>query len=170
MQSHTNISLNFTFGCAWTVYLIVFCIFVCCFWLHQSAAALSFSSVIYFWANVLPQVTLLSLLLMTVCYASPISELNESQKDIYRRCCSGVLQSNLDNLLLTSCVVSPNWPHIIFLLDVDVKLKCDAESPIEVHVGENVTIHCTKIPNAQYRWTKVRGKLSFRPFIKHQTD
>lgn len=38
--------------------------------------------------------------------------------------------------------------------DVDVKTMCDADSTVEVHAGENVTIRCRGLPNAQYRWTK----------------
>ncbi|XP_036975435.1 nectin-3-like protein [Acanthopagrus latus] len=45
--------------------------------------------------------------------------------------------------------------------DVDVGLIiCDANSTLEVHAGENVTIHCTALPNVQYRWTKNKKLLS----------
>ncbi|XP_030294181.1 nectin-3-like protein isoform X2 [Sparus aurata] len=45
--------------------------------------------------------------------------------------------------------------------DVDFGLIiCDANSTLEVHVGENVTISCTALPNVQYRWTKNKKLLS----------
>ncbi|XP_033996112.1 B-cell receptor CD22-like isoform X2 [Trematomus bernacchii] len=36
----------------------------------------------------------------------------------------------------------------------EVKLLCDAESIVEVHPGENVTISCTAFPADHYKWTK----------------
>ncbi|XP_073335890.1 uncharacterized protein [Pagrus major] len=42
----------------------------------------------------------------------------------------------------------------------DAEIKCDANSTIEVHAGENVTIHCTALLNAQYRWTKNKKLVS----------
>lgn len=38
--------------------------------------------------------------------------------------------------------------------DVDLETMCDANSTVEVHAGESVTIRCRVLPNAQYRWTK----------------
>ena len=69
--------------------------------------------------------------------------------------------------LWETCYLQPCWQQssclpirindIFCLLDVDVGLIiCDANSTLEVHAGENVTIHCTALPNVQYRWTKVR--------------
>ncbi|KAL3971026.1 cytoskeleton-associated protein 5 [Sarotherodon galilaeus] len=36
----------------------------------------------------------------------------------------------------------------------DIKITCDVNGTVEVQNGENVTIHCTSFPNAEYRWTK----------------
>lgn len=36
----------------------------------------------------------------------------------------------------------------------DVRIMCDAESTIEVHSGENVTIQCRAFPDVEYKWTK----------------
>nr|XP_046267283.1 T-cell surface protein tactile [Scatophagus argus] len=36
----------------------------------------------------------------------------------------------------------------------EVKIMCDVDNTVEVQAGENVTIQCRMIPNAQYRWTK----------------
>lgn len=56
------------------------------------------------------------------------------------------------------------------------------DSPVEVHAGENVTIQCRTLPNAQYRWTKVRGNrktlnptisaisVNFTSFAERQDD
>ncbi|XP_073335653.1 nectin-3-like protein [Pagrus major] len=44
--------------------------------------------------------------------------------------------------------------------DVDDEIICDANSTLEVHAGENVTIHCTALPNMQYRWTKNKKLVS----------
>ncbi|XP_045895241.1 uncharacterized protein si:ch1073-15f19.2 isoform X2 [Micropterus dolomieu] len=38
--------------------------------------------------------------------------------------------------------------------DADVEIMCDVNSTVEVHTGENVTIHCISFPNTEYRWTK----------------
>ncbi|XP_044079244.1 T-cell surface protein tactile [Siniperca chuatsi] len=44
--------------------------------------------------------------------------------------------------------------------DVDVEIMCDVGSTVEVHAGENVTIHCRAFPNAEYRWTMNRKLVS----------
>ncbi|KAI3373698.1 hypothetical protein L3Q82_022284 [Scortum barcoo] len=44
--------------------------------------------------------------------------------------------------------------------DVDVELMCDVNNTVEVHAGEDVTIHCSAFPNAQYRWTKNKTLVS----------
>ncbi|XP_040906905.1 T-cell surface protein tactile [Toxotes jaculatrix] len=48
----------------------------------------------------------------------------------------------------------------------DIKLMCDADSAVEVHTGENVTIHCRASPNAQYRWTKNEKLVSENEFLE----
>lgn len=52
------------------------------------------------------------------------------------------------NVLLTDLNFS------FFLLDVD-KIICDVNSTVEAQSGENLTIHCRTLPNAQYTWIKV---------------
>lgn len=68
------------------------------------------------------------------------------------------MKSLLSAALLTAVFgLSIRINDIFCLLDVDFGLIiCDANSTLEVHVGENVTISCTALPNVQYRWTKVR--------------
>ncbi|XP_078122075.1 uncharacterized protein LOC144527724 isoform X2 [Sander vitreus] len=36
----------------------------------------------------------------------------------------------------------------------DVKIMCDMDRIVEVYTGENVTIQCRAVPDAQYKWTK----------------
>lgn len=59
---------------------------------------------------------------------------------------------------------------------------CDVNSTVEVHTGENATIHCSAFPNAQYKWTKVTENrktvnqhisaipVNFTSFIERQDD
>ncbi|KAM7398077.1 hypothetical protein PAMA_006107 [Pampus argenteus] len=47
-----------------------------------------------------------------------------------------------------------------------VRITCDANSTVEVHSGENVTIHCTVGRNAQYKWTKNKELVSQNEFLK----
>ena len=49
---------------------------------------------------------------------------------------------------------NPNQSQIHSLSEI----KCDANGTLEVHAGENVTIHCTALPDVRYRWTKVKQK------------
>ncbi|KAM9348858.1 uncharacterized protein ABDE67_010899 [Symphorus nematophorus] len=42
----------------------------------------------------------------------------------------------------------------------DVKITCNVNNSVEVHAGKNVTIQCSALPNAQYRWTKNKKLVS----------
>lgn len=45
------------------------------------------------------------------------------------------------------------------LLEI-IEITCDAKGTLKVHAGENVTIHCTPLPGARYRWTKNKELVS----------
>ncbi|XP_070839164.1 T-cell surface protein tactile [Chaetodon trifascialis] len=42
----------------------------------------------------------------------------------------------------------------------DFEIVCDVDSTIEVRAGENVSIPCRALPNAQYKWTKNKKLVS----------
>ncbi|XP_070699709.1 T-cell surface protein tactile [Pempheris klunzingeri] len=44
--------------------------------------------------------------------------------------------------------------------DADVEIMCDVDGTVEVHAGENVTIHCRSFPNARHKWTKNKELVS----------
>ncbi|XP_034406069.1 LOW QUALITY PROTEIN: uncharacterized protein si:ch1073-15f19.2 [Cyclopterus lumpus] len=46
------------------------------------------------------------------------------------------------------------------VLEIKDDIKCDVESAVEVHSGENVTIKCRLIPDAKYKWTKNKALVS----------
>ncbi|RVE63907.1 hypothetical protein OJAV_G00140960 [Oryzias javanicus] len=47
----------------------------------------------------------------------------------------------------------------------EIQIICDANATVEVLYGGNVTIGCTAIPHAQYRWTKDQKLVSDREFL-----
>ncbi|XP_071362536.1 T-cell surface protein tactile [Trachinotus anak] len=64
-----------------------------------------------------------------------------------------------------SCDIA-SFPYGSISRDTELKIKdaikvtCNANSTVDVHNGENVTIHCRASTDAQYRWTKNEKLLS----------
>lgn len=69
--------------------------------------------------------------------------------------------NRISNLLLTATVVLSAQINLTLCLPLDphVTIACDVESPVQVNVGENVTIQCEASPDSHYRWTKVTETL-----------